>query len=289
MILTAADSHRVLLRGAQSGKGLAGIEQPARRALQELDIAAGGGSGAGQKLQKIECRAFAGQQRARRPGDAAQRLIGGRGGAFAHPPFDAHGGIKPRKRALNVGNAAEHGIFPRDDGGLGACARWDQRGGQIAAANVLFERPLDLLRKILWNRYWRRHQNSPRETPAFRPGRDSAACNARPSVGSLAVEIELSFVRLYGCTVLVRPAAACSECESRISMPRGSRGWKGRRGGVVRCSCPCRRCRKLRKNTRVDAGSTARCDSPGARAVTDCAHSSCVPEISAKIAADAGI
>ena len=67
VIPAAADAHRIFLRRAQPREGLAGIEQPASRALDPLGVGMGGGRRAGQKLQEIERRPFSGQERPGRP------------------------------------------------------------------------------------------------------------------------------------------------------------------------------------------------------------------------------
>ena len=76
VILPAADPHRVLLRGAQAGDGLAGVEQAARRALQALHMGMGGGRGARQQLQEVERGALTGQKRPGRALDLEQDLAG---------------------------------------------------------------------------------------------------------------------------------------------------------------------------------------------------------------------
>src|ERR1019366_6610071 len=82
------------------------------------------------------------------------------GGAFGDLPFDPHPGVDAREGAVDVRNAANNGLFARDHRGPPARAGRNQRRGQIAAADILRERPFDLLRQVLGNRYRRIHSYS---------------------------------------------------------------------------------------------------------------------------------
>ena len=62
VIVTAAAAYRVLLRAAQSGNGLAGIQYPRGQTLQPAGVSVRLGRGAGQRLQEVERGALAAQQ-----------------------------------------------------------------------------------------------------------------------------------------------------------------------------------------------------------------------------------
>ena len=96
MIVAPADAHRILLRRAQPRDGLAGVEQPASRAFDPLDIGMGGRRGARQQLQEVERGAFAGQQCPGRPLDLKQHLIRLDRGPLARVPIDLN---PPSRRA----------------------------------------------------------------------------------------------------------------------------------------------------------------------------------------------
>ena len=65
MILAAAAGDRVFLCAAQSGQGLARVENNRAGAAHRFNIGAGLGGGAGKGLEKIECGAFTAKQGAR--------------------------------------------------------------------------------------------------------------------------------------------------------------------------------------------------------------------------------
>jgi len=60
----------------------------------------------------------------------------------------AHGGIETPKGLLRPRPAAQHRRFARDDAATHALRRRHQRRGDIARADILRERRLDLGRKI---------------------------------------------------------------------------------------------------------------------------------------------
>ncbi len=123
MILAAADSDRVFLRGAQSRNRLASIEHAATRAFDQRRIAVRGGCGRRQQLQKIERGAFGGQQRPRAARNVEEPLARMRDRAFLDLPVDLHLRVEALERGVDIGPAADDRRLARDD-----------RGAAIAAA-----------------------------------------------------------------------------------------------------------------------------------------------------------
>lgn len=143
VIAAAAHPHRVLLRPAQSGDGLAGVEHGDPGAGGEVAVAARRGGGAGQRLQQVERGALAGEQGAGVALQFAQHLVGAQVVALGGQPAAAAAGVEAREHQLGPGAAAQHAGLAGDDAGAGAGAGGDQLCGDVAAAEVLGEGLVD--------------------------------------------------------------------------------------------------------------------------------------------------
>ena len=106
MILAAADPDGILLRRSQPRYGFAGVEDAARRVLDERGVAMRCRRGGRQQLQEIECRPFAGEERASRPCNPEEELVGDHRIALGGLPVDPHGGVQLGEHGVDIGRAA---------------------------------------------------------------------------------------------------------------------------------------------------------------------------------------
>ena len=136
VVVATAAGDGVFLGETQAGKGLAGIDDAAARAGDGVGEAAGLAGHAGEQLEKVEGRAFAGEQGACRPFDGAQHLSRLDRHAVLRVPADVNAWIERRKGAGEPGGAAEDGFLARNDRGAGALRGGNELGGQVAGADV---------------------------------------------------------------------------------------------------------------------------------------------------------
>ena len=75
------NAHGVLVQGAESGGGLAGVDDAGARALHSLDVFGGLGGYAAHALQDVEGQPLSPQDDVGRRGDCGDDLPGGERGA----------------------------------------------------------------------------------------------------------------------------------------------------------------------------------------------------------------
>lgn len=139
VVVAAAAGHRIFLGGAQAGDGFAGIQQLHACSLDDVGITATNRCGAGQRLQEIQCATFTREQAAGLALQFKQHLIRLGQAAILYVPGDDGGGVDLAKDFVDPFHAADDGLFPGDDPGVGGIARWNQAGGDVAGADVLFQ------------------------------------------------------------------------------------------------------------------------------------------------------
>jgi len=140
VVVAAAAAHRVLLRQAQAGEGLAGVEDARAGAGDGLDERSGAGGRGRQRLQEIDRAAFGREQGAAGAFEGADLAAGLKPLAVDGMPGDAQLGVERAEAGLEPVAAGEYRAFAADERGMRACVRIDQRGGDVAAADVFFER-----------------------------------------------------------------------------------------------------------------------------------------------------
>ena len=141
MIRAAAAGHRVPLRRAQAGQGLARVQQLGFRVLDGVRVLADDGRRAGQQLQKIEGGALSAQERLRRAGQPADDLAGGQRGAVPDAPVDFHPLIELFEGLVEPGGATEDGGLPNQHRGPARSIVRQQPRCQIARPQVLIQGP----------------------------------------------------------------------------------------------------------------------------------------------------
>ena len=141
VIRAAAAGHRVSLRRAQAGQGLARVQQPGFRALEGIRVLADESGRAGQQLQKIEGGALSAQERLRRAGQPADNLAGGKRGAIPNAPVDFHPLVELFEGLVEPGGAAEDGGLPNQHRGLARLIVRQQPRRQVARPQVLVQGP----------------------------------------------------------------------------------------------------------------------------------------------------
>ncbi len=93
MVEAPAGAHRVLLREAKAGQGLARVDDASPRALDGIGVQRGLGGDRAQQLQEVERGALGCQQRAGGAFDFQHGLVGRAALAFGAEPGDAGLGI----------------------------------------------------------------------------------------------------------------------------------------------------------------------------------------------------
>jgi hypothetical protein len=119
-----------------------------------------GGRG-GEKLEKIQGRALAGEQGAGGAAQFEQGLILGDGVALRGQPFNLNGGVQLLEGGVDIRHAAKNRGFPGDDRSVAPATRWDEGRGDIATPDILRQGPLDLFGKVARDRYRRLHSVFP--------------------------------------------------------------------------------------------------------------------------------
>src|SRR5690242_16193517 len=140
VVVAAAATHGVFLRKAQARDGLAGIEDFRAGAADGVDIGARHRGGAGKRLKEIERIAFARDQRTRVAFDLAQLGTCGDPVAIGTMPCDPYVWIELPKTFVGPRCAGKHRILAANDARTGMRVTVDQRGGDIARADILGER-----------------------------------------------------------------------------------------------------------------------------------------------------
>jgi hypothetical protein len=175
VVFTAAAAHGVFLRGAQARQGFAGVEDDGARTGHGLHVTTGDGGGAGQGLQEIERRALAGKQGARRAFERAQHLVGAHGLGVVHQPFHANPAIELAEDLVKPGLTAKYRVVTRDDLCLRRLAGGNQRRGEVAAAEILFQCAADDGVDV-----FREHLHQPHVEQEMRPDGGGVAERHRP-------------------------------------------------------------------------------------------------------------
>ena len=137
VVVAAATGHRVLLRQAQPGQGLAGVEQPHAGVRDQVDIVAGAGGGGREGLQQVQRRALPGEQAAGRALDLEEGLAGLEAVAVRGIPAQGDTGIQATEQLVDPGHAAQHAGLAGDHPGRGVVRGGNQPGGDVAGPDVL--------------------------------------------------------------------------------------------------------------------------------------------------------
>ena len=169
VVAAAAGAHRVLLRQAQAGQGLAGIQDHGAGAAHRFDMGGGGGGGARQGLQEVERAALGADQGAAAAFQQGQHGAGGHALAFGHLPVDLHPRIQFTVAGVEPGPAGDHRVLLAQQVGAFGHVR-QQGGGDVAAAQVLGQGAPHVGQHGVLRRWHRRgHRLSP--PGSRRPGR----------------------------------------------------------------------------------------------------------------------
>ena len=144
VVVAAAAGHRVLLRQAQAGQGLAGVQQLHGGAFDQVGVIPAAGGHRREGLQEIQGAAFAAEQRARRAFDAEQHLVGFDALAILHAPVHRHARIQLAEHRIDPGRATDHGRLAGDHAGMRQAFGGDQLRGDVAAAEVFGQRQADV-------------------------------------------------------------------------------------------------------------------------------------------------
>ena len=139
VVVAAAAQHGVLLGGAKTGKGLAGVQNGDPGASDGIRVAACGGGGAHQGLQEIQGGALTGKDLAGIAVESAQGGVRSETVTVGHVPLDVNV-TQLAEHLISPGGATHDGAFPRDDGGFTGAVIVDQLGGDVPFANVFFQR-----------------------------------------------------------------------------------------------------------------------------------------------------
>ncbi len=162
MVSAAAAEHRVLQRGAQARQGFTGIQQLGVGTRQQVNVAAYFTGDTRERLHKIECGAFAGQQDAGRAVQLKQWLIRrDRITVFDMPCYLHVVARQLGKDLFNPAFAAEHSRFTGDNHRVRARLFWQQLGGNIVigadvAAEIFFQGMGNACRDITINTFQKR-------------------------------------------------------------------------------------------------------------------------------------
>ena len=139
VVAAAGAEHGVLLCAAQPGERLARIEDARGQAGHDRHVAPGDGRRAGKRLQEVQRGPLAGEQRPGRAREPAQALAGSDVRSLAGIPLDAHGRIDLAEHFVEPGPAAKDGGLARDHGRAARAAGGNERGREVAGADVLVD------------------------------------------------------------------------------------------------------------------------------------------------------
>jgi len=140
VVVAAPGADGVLLEEPEAGGGLAGVQQPDRRAGQGGGVLPGQGGDPRQPLDDVERGAFAPQQRAGGRLHFGQHRPGGHGGALGDvPPDEAHRRIEQPENLDGEVQAGQDAGFAGAEHGPGASRveAGEAVGGQVARSDVL--------------------------------------------------------------------------------------------------------------------------------------------------------
>ncbi|MNC22843.1 hypothetical protein D3C75_708500 [compost metagenome] len=140
VVVATAASHCILLRQAQAGQGLAGVQQAHLGAFHQVGQEARTGGDPRQHLQEVQCTALTTEQRTRGALQMEQRLVGRGALAIGHLPVHGHARVELAEHGVDPCGACDHAVFAGDDGRLGQALRRDQLRCDIATADVLQQR-----------------------------------------------------------------------------------------------------------------------------------------------------
>ena len=140
LILPAAHTHGVFFGQPQAWQRLAGIQNGSAGAGHGVDIGSGGGGHSRQGLQKIQRRTFSSKQRAGGAVESDQQGIWCHCVAFIHLPVDTAIRGQCAEAGVEPGPAGDNRRLAGDDAGVGGLLCRHQPGGEIAAADVFFQR-----------------------------------------------------------------------------------------------------------------------------------------------------
>jgi hypothetical protein len=132
----AADAHRVFLRQAQAGQGLAGVDDLGAGAGHGLHVGGGHGGGAGQQLHEVEAGALGGEQGAGRGVDFTEQLAGLDALAVAGVPDHRGVGLEGHEGGVEPGGAAQDRVLAGDHAAAGHAVGLHEAGGEVAGADV---------------------------------------------------------------------------------------------------------------------------------------------------------
>ena len=120
-LCAAAAAHRVLLRQAQAGHGLAGVQHAHARCRRPQPRTPRSASRcADSNCRKFSAERSARDQRAGVAGEAAITLPASTRLPSRELPVDLHGGIEPAEAGIEPGRAGDHGILPAGQCGVRA-------------------------------------------------------------------------------------------------------------------------------------------------------------------------
>ena len=141
LVLSAADTHRIFLRLAQTGQRLACVENRAafrvrRQAGDGFDIAPRRRRHGGQHLQEVQCAALSREQRARLAVDAADLHAGDHRPAFGRQPLHRGGGVEGVHAMIEPAPAAQHRRLLGDHVRTDAPAGRREQRRPVGAADV---------------------------------------------------------------------------------------------------------------------------------------------------------
>ena len=140
VVCAAADTHGVLLQGAQAGDRLAGIAQAAAGALQGADDGGGGGGDAAEVGEVVEGDSLGAEDGGERPLDGDDAVAGGEAVAVLLFGTPGEGGAGGGEDGAGDGEAGKDALCPGDDEAAASLVIGDEGGGgDVAVGAVLGE------------------------------------------------------------------------------------------------------------------------------------------------------
>jgi len=144
VIGTAPDAYRVFLGKPQPRQRLPRIHDGSPGTGDELDVAASRRRDGRERLQEIETRALAGEQRA----GIARKLADGSAfvdrSALRHEPFHDCVRIEIREAQVEPGLAADHGLLPADHRGAGSLVLRRKHCRPVSRPDIFGQRRRDV-------------------------------------------------------------------------------------------------------------------------------------------------
>jgi hypothetical protein len=153
VVLRASLQDRVFLRRPQSWQCLARVEDRAVSPGYGIYVTPRGSGRGREKLQEVECRPFASEDRSGETGYLEQSLVRSDVVTIVRVPGHAHGRVELPECFGHPWAAAEDGLLASDYFAGDMLSSGDQLGGYIAGADVLAEGRGDLLEEICWERW----------------------------------------------------------------------------------------------------------------------------------------